>query len=189
MAITGGPAPTSRDLIATHARDMFDKRGYAATSVRGIAAAAGIDPALVIRYFGSKEQLFLHVTGLAEQPVPEFRGPLDTLGTRLVASVLAPERATMRRTFMTMIRASDYDRVRASLQETTGRLFVDNLAGLLAGPDARLRAQLIGAQILGIVQAWTLMVPDHVTEAELDRTIELYGSAIQRLIDAPQDRL
>jgi hypothetical protein len=106
---------------------------------------------------------------------------------RLAASVLAPERAAMRRTFMTMIRASDYDRVRASLQETTGRLFVDHLAGLLEGPDAQLRAQLIGAQLLGVIQAWTLMVPDQVTEADLHRTIELYGRAIQQLVDPPLD--
>ena len=180
-------SPSTQDLIAQCAQEMFDQRGYAATSVRAIAAAAGIDPALVIRYFGSKEELFLRVMGLADYPGPELDGPRATLGARLAASVLAPERATMRRTFMTMIRASDYDRVRASLQETTGRLFVDHLAGLLDGPDAQLRAHLIGAQLLGIIQAWTLMVPNHVTEADLHRTIELYGRAIQQLVDAPLD--
>jgi AcrR family transcriptional regulator len=180
-------ATNTRELIARHAREMFGHQGYAATSVRAIAAAAGIDPALVIRYFGSKEQLFLHVMGLADMPGPELRGPVATLGTRLVATVLAPERADMRRAFVTMIRASDYDRVRESLQETTGRLFVDRLAGLLEGPDALLRAELIGAQLMGIVQAWTIMAPNHITEADLDRTIVLYGGAVQRLVDAPSD--
>lgn len=180
-------APSTRDLIARHAREIFDLRGYAATSVRAIASAAGIDPALVIRYFGSKEQLFLHVMGMADQPELELRGPRETLGVRLVGSLLAPERADMRRTFATMIRASDYDRVRTSLQETTGRLFVDHLAALLEGADAQLRAQLIGAQLLGIIQAWTLLVPDHVTEADLGRTVELYGRAVQQLVDAPPD--
>ena len=177
--------PPTRDLIARHARDMFGQRGYAATSVRAIAAAAGIDPALVIRYFGSKEELFLHVTGLADHPGPELREPRATLGTRLVASVLSPERAGMRRAFMTMIQASGYDRVRASLQETTGRLFIDRLAQFLEGPDAQLRAYLIGAQILGIIQGWTLIVPESLTEADLDRTIDLYGRSIQQLIDPP----
>jgi AcrR family transcriptional regulator len=182
---SAAPPPSTRELIARHARDMFDRDGYAATSVRAVAAAAGIDPAMVIRYFGSKEELFLHVTGLANYPGPDLHGPLATLGTRLVSHVLAPERASMRRTFMALIRASDYDRVRASLQETTGRLFVDHLTQRLSGPDAELRAQLIGAQLLGIIQAWTLMVPNHVTEADLDRAVELYGSAVQQLIDSP----
>jgi len=182
---SAAPPRNTRELIARFARDMFDQRGYSATSVRAVAAAAGIDPALVIRYFGSKEELFLHVTGLAGQPGPDLHGPLATLGTRLVAHVLAPERAGMRRTFMALIRASDYDRVRARLQETTGRLFVDHVSQRLSGPDAELRAKLIGAQLLGIIQAWTLMVPDHVSEADLDRAVELYGRAVQQLIDAP----
>lgn len=179
--------PATRELIARHARDMFDRQGYAATSVRAIAAAAAIDPALVIRYFGSKEELFLHVTGLADYPGPELQGPRATLGTRLVASVLAPERAAMRRTFITMLQASGYERVRASLQENTGRLFIGRLAGILEGPDAMLRANLVGAQILGIIQAWALVSPDNFTEVDLDRTIDLYGRSVQQLIDAPHD--
>lgn len=178
---------STRDLIARHARELFDQRGYAATSVRAVAAAAGFDPALVIRHFGSKEELFLSVMGLADQPVLELHGPLETLGTRLVGVLLAPEQAGLRRTFMTLIRASEYDRVRASLQETTGRLFADRLAALLPGPDARLRAHLIGAQLLGVIQAWTLMVPGHVAEADRERAVALYGRAVQRLIDAPVD--
>jgi AcrR family transcriptional regulator len=41
--------PSTRDVIARQAQELFDERGYAGTSVRAIAAAAGIDPALVIR--------------------------------------------------------------------------------------------------------------------------------------------
>src|SRR3954451_5584740 len=44
------PPPGTRDVIGRHARVLFAERGYAATSVRGIAAAAGVDPALVIRH-------------------------------------------------------------------------------------------------------------------------------------------
>jgi AcrR family transcriptional regulator len=177
---------STRDLIARHAQQLFDQHGYAGTSVRAIAAAAGIDPALVIRYFGSKEDLFLHVTGVSEQIVPELLGePRDTLGERLVAAVLAPERAGIRRTFVAMIRASDYDRVRARLRETTGRVFVDRLTQLLEGPDAPLRAQLIAAQLVGIVHNWASMGPDDTSEADRARITELYGSAVQRLVESP----
>jgi AcrR family transcriptional regulator len=178
--------PSTRDVIARQAQELFDERGYAGTSVRAIAAAAGIDPALVIRYFGSKEDLFLHVTGVSEQIVPQLLdGPRDTLGERLVAAVLAPERADVRRTFVAMIRASDYDRVRARLRETTGRVFVDHLARLLDGHDAPLRAQLIAAQLVGIIHNWPSIVSDEVNAADRARIVELYGSAVQRLVDAP----
>jgi AcrR family transcriptional regulator len=181
--------PHTRDVIAQHARGLFDQRGYAMTSVRAIAAAAGVDAALVIRYFGSKEDLFLHVTGVSDQIVPELvDGPRDTLGERLVAAVLAPERADIRRTFIAMIRASDYDRVRARLRETTGRVFVDRLARLLEGPDAPLRAQLIGAQLVGIIHNWASMVPDDISESDRARIVQLYGGAVQQLVDAPARR-
>jgi AcrR family transcriptional regulator len=178
-------ASGTRELIARHARTMFDDRGYAATSVRAIAAAAGVDPALVIRHFGSKEMLFVSVTGLADHPGPELDGPVATLGTRLVGYVLAPERAAMRRTLTTLVRASDYDSVRTVLRETTRRLFVDELARRLSGPDAELRAQLVATQLGGLVQAWSVIEDEHLTEADRSRVVELYGSAVQRLVDPP----
>jgi AcrR family transcriptional regulator len=178
-------APGTRELIARHARALFDDRGYAATSVRAIAAAAGVDPALVIRHFGSKELLFVSVSGLADHPGPQLDGPLDTLGTRLAAYVLAPERAAMRRTLASLVRASDYDSVRAVLRDSTRRLFVDELARRLAGPDAELRAQLVAAQLGGLLQAWSVIEDEHLTEADRGRVVELYGRAVQRLVDPP----
>lgn len=179
------PVPGTRDVIARCARELFDQQGYPATSVRAIAAAAGIDPALVIRYFGSKEELFVRVMGLAEHPGPVLEGPTATVGVRLVTYVLAPERAAIRRHISAMMRASDYDSVRATLQETVRRLFMETLAQRLEGPDAALRARLITAQIGGIIQAWTTTDDEALTEADPSRIIELYGRAIQQLIDPP----
>jgi len=112
------PPPGTRDVIARHARVLFAERGYAATSVRRIAAAAGVDPALVIRHFGSKEELF-----------------------------------------------------------------VDELARRLAGPDAELRARLVAAQLGGLIQAWSDIGDEQLPAADLDRVVELYGRAVQRLVD------
>ena len=50
----------TRTAITEAARQLFRDRGYERTTVRDIAAAAEVDPALVIRYFGSKDQLFAH---------------------------------------------------------------------------------------------------------------------------------
>ena len=59
-------APDTRDAILAVARRRFASRGYDATSVRDIAAAANVDPALVIHYFGTKEGLFVAATGLPD---------------------------------------------------------------------------------------------------------------------------
>lgn len=182
-----GPAPVegTRELIARHARRLFEERGYTGTSVRAIATAAGVDPALVIRHFGSKEELFVHVVGLDRQPGPELEGPVETLGVRLAAFVLGPERALLRRIYSVLIRASDYESVRAILRETTSRLFIEQLAARLPGPDAELRALLISAQLGGIIQAWSVLEDEHLSGADTGRVVELYGGAIQRLIDEP----
>ena len=56
--------PDTRETILTAARRRFATRGYDATSVRAIATAAEVDPALVIHYFGTKEALFIAAAGL-----------------------------------------------------------------------------------------------------------------------------
>lgn len=179
------PVPDTREVIARRARELFDRQGYTATSVRSIAAAAGIDPALVIRYFGSKEELFVRVMDLVEQTGPVLDGPTETMGRRLVANTLAEERAELRRQFTAMLWASDRDRVRASLREAIHRLFVVQVARRLEGPDVLLRAELIAAQIAGLMQAVAITGSEDVTEADQSRIVELYGDAIQRLVDVP----
>src|SRR5687768_10823778 len=52
----------TRAAILEAARTLFAERGYESTTVREIASAANADPALVIRYFGSKEELFVRAT-------------------------------------------------------------------------------------------------------------------------------
>ena len=52
-------APASKRAIWEAAQRLFAENGYARTSVREIASEASVDPALVIRHFGSKEQLFM----------------------------------------------------------------------------------------------------------------------------------
>ncbi|HEY5015710.1 MAG TPA: helix-turn-helix domain-containing protein, partial [Streptosporangiaceae bacterium] len=68
-------APATREAILAVARRRFASRGYEATSLRGIATEAAVDPALVIHYFGTKEALFVAATGLPTG-LPELFGGL-----------------------------------------------------------------------------------------------------------------
>ncbi|MGY1743900.1 TetR/AcrR family transcriptional regulator [Blastococcus sp. SYSU D00695] len=189
MTTTGTPAASSgaatRAAIAASARDMFDERGFTATSVRAIAAAAGVDPALVIRHFGSKEQLFIEVMGLASGHGPALDGPLETLGAALVAYVLHPDRERERRAYATMVRASEHDAVRASLRASARVQFIDRLTARLEGPDAGVRAELIAAQVGGLMQAWPTISESVLDQAGRERVVALYARAVQALVDAP----
>jgi AcrR family transcriptional regulator len=87
------PGPSStRAMITAAAAERFTAAGYDATSLRQVAADAGVDPALVRRFFGTKEQLFTAVAsavidpGLALAAVTE--GPAEAAGERLLRHYL-----------------------------------------------------------------------------------------------------
>jgi AcrR family transcriptional regulator len=185
MITSPTPGTTTREAIAAAARGLFEERGFTASSVRAIAAAAGVDPALVIRHFGSKEQLFVEVIGLSRDSGPALDGPLETLGRRLAAHVLDPARESDRRAYATMVRASEHDAVRECLRQTARVQFIDRLTRRLPGPDGLARAELIAAQIGGLMQAWATIGDDLLAEVGRERVVALYGAAIQALVDAP----
>lgn len=154
----------TRDEILAAARGRFADRGYDATSLRSIASEAGVDPALVIHYFGSKERLFVEATGMpSELPALfrrlaglEVRERLETLVRgyirfsdsddsrnamiALVRSAMSSEKAaTMLREFMT-----------AEMLPVVAGLPEGSSAGSSAAPGTRLRASLVAAQLIGI---------------------------------------
>src|SRR5680860_1119596 len=80
-----GPS-TTREGIADAARKRFSDLGYERTTIRGIAADAGVDPALVVHFFNSKQELFVAVMVLPFEPEEVFprilAGPRAEVGLR-----------------------------------------------------------------------------------------------------------
>lgn len=179
-----GTAPTSsKDLIAASAKRLFEESGFAAVTVRAIAADAGVDPSLVIRHFGSKEALFLDVLGLDRYVRPPIEGPLESLGRRLAGFVLATEHEELRTHLATLVRASDREAIREGLHLSVRRLFIDGLVEVLPGEDREVRAQLIAAQLGGLVQSSDAIEVEVLGRVSQERLVELYGLAIQALVD------
>ncbi len=75
----------TRARIAEAAQSQFSVAGFNATSVRDIAHAAGCDPALIIRYFGSKEALFAEV-GAFNLNLPDLSGKTPEAAARQLAA-------------------------------------------------------------------------------------------------------
>lgn len=82
-------ADHTREAIRVAARDLFAERGYPGTTVRDVAARAGISQGLITRYFGSKENLFLAVTSTSLNLAEVVIGPADGLGGRMADSLVA----------------------------------------------------------------------------------------------------
>lgn len=182
--MTDTTSTSPKDLIASNARVLFETHGFAGTSVRTIASAAGVDPSLVIRHFGSKESLFIKVIGLDGYVAPPVEGPLESLGERLVTFVLAPEHAEFRSRLSAMVRASDREAIREGLRVTVRKVFIDELVTVLSGDDREARAHLISAQLGGIIQASAIVDGELLQLISRERMIALYGGALQAIIDA-----
>lgn len=180
-------ATATRESIARAARRLFKHHGYAGSSVRRIAAEAGVDPALVIRYFGSKERLFLETVPVEGRFDHVTNGPLDGLGERLVASLLTEAPDLTFSIWRAMLRASDSELVRERLVSAMEEMFMEPLAPRLVGPDAELRARLVAAQISGLLDAVAILGDRRITGASTDDLVRYYGRSIQTLVDPPAD--
>ena len=153
------PARRPRNAAATRAAILeaatirFAQDGYDQVGVRDIAAGAGIDPALVNRYFGSKEGLFQAVQSSIARGPSQFDGPPEELGERLARMVLRweGERAQSQLTAIEIaIRSTTSPTAQAIVREDIERRFVKPLAERLGpGEDAAVRAQLAVAIIMG----------------------------------------
>lgn len=179
-ALSGQSLSTAEEIRRCAAR-RFCRDGYASTSVRAIAADAGVDPALVIRYYGSKEELFLKTLPVQGFWDDMLAGPLQSLGERLVDFVLSRASDEMLRIHTTLVRASDSPAVRARLYEIVDRSFIELLSERLPGPDPVLRARLIAAQVGGLLQS--LSISDEALR-DYDRATvaTVYGQAIQSTV-------
>lgn len=166
--------------IHAAASQLFGEHGFGGTSVRAIAKVAGVDPALVIRHFGSKEALFLETTPVENYFEGHFDGPLETLGEQIAAFVLGRADARMLSVYTALMRASDSTRIRQRLREMTS-IFATNLATRLPGENTYTRALLVSAQVAGLLSV--LSDESIPPTADRDQLAALYGRAMQTLID------
>jgi AcrR family transcriptional regulator len=172
-------AGDTRERLIAVARRRFAADGFDRASLRGIAAEAGVDAALIRHYFGDKTGLLVASMQLPIDPVETLRaviaaGP-DGLGQRLVAAFLAawdPHREVIAGLVRT--RFSDASALRGVL--------VASLRGVLAGKDTGLRAELIAGQLLGLAMLRYVRPLEPLASASPARVIEWYAPAVQRLV-------
>ncbi|HEX5419164.1 MAG TPA: TetR family transcriptional regulator [Gammaproteobacteria bacterium] len=85
-------AAATRLAILNAARERFVRDGYDQAGLRAIAADAGVDPALICRYFGSKESLFAEVLeSTSEDPMEVLAGDRGGFGERVARAMLDPQ--------------------------------------------------------------------------------------------------
>jgi AcrR family transcriptional regulator len=182
-----GPSGT-REAILEAARRQFAAQGYDRTSMRGIAAEAGVDQALVAHFFGAKQQLFVEVVRLPFEPselLPVLlEGDRETLGERLagfVASILESPEGRARVLGIVRAAASEPEAARMLREFLRGELLAP-LAQQLGTEDAELRVTLAGSQIVGMVMARHVIEVEPLAELSSGELAALLAPTLQRYL-------
>ncbi|MEU5432271.1 TetR family transcriptional regulator [Streptomyces sp. NPDC020719] len=180
------PAPehgTGRDAILRAARRAFALRPYAEVTMRGIAADAGVSASLIVKRFGSKEQLFTTVADFRPAADELFAAAPADLGRHLVVTMLRLRDEFRGDPLLRVVFALGNDDERALLRERFREQVTARLADQLPGRDRELRAELIAGQLLGLGATLSLHRPGAGNSAKPERLVELYSPGLQRLID------
>ena len=185
-----GPSGT-REAILAAARGQFSERGYDRTSLRSIAAEAGVDPALVTHFFGSKQRLFVEVVefpfGPAEMLPRVLGGDPETVGIRLaelIVGMLENPEARARITGVVRAAASEPEAARM-VRELLMREVWAPAAALLGVGDAELRMNLVGSQIVGLVMARYIVGAQPLASLSREELVGAIGPTLQRYLTGP----
>lgn len=157
----GRPAGNSgtRDRILDSARELFARNGIRNTSIRAVAAAAGVDSALVHHYFGTKEKLFAAAVHIPIDPM-DIVGPLremavDELGYRIPSMLLPLWDSEIGAAFIATLRS-----VLAGEEISLFRTFIEDVITVEIGPrvdnppgSGTTRVQFVASQLVGVVMA------------------------------------
>ena len=183
-------SPDTRAAILAVAREAFAAKGFAATSMRGIASEAGVDAALVHHYFKSKDDLFLAALELPVDPrevlLPAIAGGVDGAAERMLRVFLSvwddPE-----------LRLPLLGVARSVIDADGQRLLRDGFVpvvlepmGVALGIDRpALRMPLVASQVFGLIVMRYLVAVEPIASMAPDDVVAIYAPTIQRYLSDP----
>jgi AcrR family transcriptional regulator len=186
--------PDTRGEILAAARASFAERGFDRTTIRAVAGVAGVDPALVHHYFGSKEDLFLAALEIPVDPrtlIPEVFGPgLDGVGERLLRTFLGVwDVPANQQALVAFIRT-------AFVADETAELLRNGIARVVLGAvipqlkaagvtDPEVRATLVASQLAGLIMARFVLRLEPLASLPAESVVAWVAPNIQRYVAGP----
>jgi AcrR family transcriptional regulator len=187
-AAPAGPAQKKSDRtrasLLEAARALFAERGYEGTTVRDVAAVAAVDPALVIRYFGSKEELFVRATEFELQLPDMAAQKTGKEGEVLVRHFFETWELRESATAMTILLRSAIGNEAAAdkMREMFAQQVLPAVARTGSRSTAPMRAGLIASQLLGLALCrYVLKIPG-VSTATPEELVTSVAPTIQRYL-------
>lgn len=182
----------TREAILTAAREAFADRGFDGASIRAIAAAAGVDPALVHHYFGTKDQLFLDAMQAPFDPADALstvleKGP-DGVGERLIRTILTVWDSPAGGPAVAIVRSAVSNELFARMlrEFVTHRILKKIAKGLDLDPAERAtRTSLVASQLAGLIVMRYIVKLEPVASLSADALATLIGPTVQRYLTEP----
>ncbi|MGW0162676.1 TetR/AcrR family transcriptional regulator [Mycobacterium sp. NPDC003323] len=176
------PASETKAVILSAARERFAADGYERATIRSIAADAGIDPAMVMRYYGNKEGLFAAAAEFDLELPDLAQVPVDGIGAALAAHFV--ERWERDEALLILLRAGVTNEAVAQRMRT---IFAAQLAPVIAkaigDPEqAPTRASLAASQVLGMALCRYVLAFPPLQQMTRDEVVGWIGPTLQRYL-------
>ena len=182
----------AKEQILAAAREQFGANGFEGASIRAIAAAAEVDPALVHHYFGTKEKLFIAAVAPPADPgevIPRvIAGDPAHLGERVVRMFLTLlESPATGPGFRALLRgALGNDLSARLLREFFTRQVVRRLStaldGVVPAAEMPIRADLVASQIFGLISVRYLIALEPIASVDHEQLVAAVAPTVQRYL-------
>jgi AcrR family transcriptional regulator len=164
--------------------------GYDRATMRSIASAAGVDPALIVHFFGSKEGLFREVTALPAELEAVMRSiaesPREEVGRRFAQAVVAMlENPVTRTVVLARIRSAASHAEAAELVRELVSHDIGLLTSALSDDAPETRAVLVGTQIVGLGFARYVVGVEPIASMDTAELVDVLAPTFQRLLVGP----
>lgn len=178
----------TRAAIVAAARSRFAEAGFDRASIRSIAAEAGVDPALIHHYFGTKKQLFTEVIALPVDPetalAPLADAPLDDLGETLLRTIVgiwdSPAGTGAIAVLRSVLAGGEDSLIRSFLIDVAlrgVRARVDDAVG-----DGDERIALVVSQMIGVLATRKILLLEPVASMSIDQLAVAVAPTLQRYL-------
>jgi AcrR family transcriptional regulator len=184
-----GGTTESRDRILDAARRLFAEQGFEGTSLRQVARAAGVDPAMVHHFFNGKDELFAQSVELPADPEevladvsaarPEQRAEL------IVRAVLRLWEGPAQPSLLAFLRGTLSSKARtALLRELVTRTVVRRIMAGVPGPpqEVALRGDLVATQMVGLMMVRYVVRLEPIASAAREDVVRLVSPNVQRYL-------
>jgi AcrR family transcriptional regulator len=169
----------TRAAILDAAQKLFAQHGHGRTTVRDIAAKASIDPALVIRYFGSKDELFVRAAAFDLRMPDLSKVKRSQIGDTLIRRFLELGEGFTGMTVLLRSAASN-DYAASRVRELFAAQVLPAFARVGSRADAAERAGLVASQLLGLALCRYILKIPPVAEMSAEEIVKHIGPTIQR---------